>query len=369
MDPFESILLPTDLLPSSREAAAVAVRLARRFGSRLTLLRVFEPQPDVPVDLREAFQREADPLRGLVGEIAGQGVQVGEAAVAVGPVVDTILHKAQEVGAGLILMGAGDPPPGGRFAVGPVAQAVLEHAPQPVLAVRPGGLPAGPRKVLCAVDHSPASLRALRIAARLTQAVEGDLTVLTVVPAVPWLSAAVETGELADAAAAHDRRWREAFEEALRAVDFGPARWAKEVRHGAPHGGILAAAREGGADVLVMGATGRSGLARVLLGSVTRRVLRDLPCSLLTVKDEGGDPGRLEEDVRATLVLMAQGRGLLEAQSYPAAVAKFRRALLHNPFHIPAMDGLAVALHHLGRASEAEFYRWRAKVLRGYAAD
>lgn len=89
----------------------------------------------------------------------------------------------------------------------------------------------------------------------------------------------------------------------------------------------------------------------------------------MTVKDEGGDPGRLEEDVRATLVLMAQGRGLLEAQSYPAALAKFRRALLHNPFHIPAMDGLAVALQHLGRASEAEFYRWRAKVLRGYSTD
>jgi hypothetical protein len=117
--------------------------------------------------------------------------------------------------------------------------------------------------------------------------------------------------------------------------------------------------------VLVMGATGRTGLARVLLGSVTRRVLRDLPCSLLSVKDEEVDAGRLEEDVRAVSVLMAQGRGLLASQSYAAAAAKFRRVLIHNPYHIPAMDGLAEALRHLGRKSEAGFYRWRAKVLRG----
>ena len=35
-----------------------------------------------------------------------------------------------------------------------------------------------------------------------------------------------------------------------------------------------------------MGATGRTGLAQILLGSTTRRLLRQLPCSLLTVKQE-----------------------------------------------------------------------------------
>ena len=50
--------------------------------------------------------------------------------------------------------------------------------------------------------------------------------------------------------------------------------WKREFRQGSPHEQITAAARERGADLLVMGATGRTGLVRVLLGSVTRRVLR-----------------------------------------------------------------------------------------------
>ncbi len=66
----------------------------------------------------------------------------------------------------------------------------------------------------------------------------------------------------------------------------GARRWQKEVREGAPDREIVAAAQEHEADVICMGSTGRTGLIRVLMGSVTRHVLQDLPCSLLTVKDE-----------------------------------------------------------------------------------
>ena len=49
---------------------------------------------------------------------------------------------------------------------------------------------------------------------------------------------------------------------------------------------FVAAAQEHEADVICMGSTGPTGFIRVLMGSVTRHVLQDLPCSLLTVKDE-----------------------------------------------------------------------------------
>jgi nucleotide-binding universal stress UspA family protein len=365
MKTLETILLATDLQPASREAAEAAARLARRFGSRVTLLRVLEPVPGWPDELPRQFTREAGPLRGQVEQLASRGVVVAESAVAFGPVVDTILGRAEEVNADLILIGAGERSAADRFAVGPVAQAVLERAPRPVLAVRPGEPAAAFRKVLCAVDHSAASRRGLQNAARLAQAFDGELAVLTVVPPVPWLLAAVETGHLAHAGDAHARKWQEEFEQFLKGVDFNGARWSAEVRHGAPHEEVLAAARAGGADVLVMGATGRTGLARALLGGVTRRVLRDLPCSLLAVQEEDLAAERFENEVRAVSVLMGQGRGLLAAQSYAAAAAKFRRALTHTPFHVPALEGLADALRHLGREDEAGFYRWRAGVLRG----
>ena len=43
-------------------------------------------------------------------------------------------------------------------------------------------------------------------------------------------------------------------------------------------------ARELGADLIVMGTHGRTGLRRLLMGSVAERVVREAPCPVLTVR-------------------------------------------------------------------------------------
>lgn len=52
---------------------------------------------------------------------------------------------------------------------------------------------------------------------------------------------------------------------------------------GDPDEGITRRAAEGGADLIVIGSHGRRGLSRVLLGSVTERVVRHAPCPVLVV--------------------------------------------------------------------------------------
>jgi nucleotide-binding universal stress UspA family protein len=56
------------------------------------------------------------------------------------------------------------------------------------------------------------------------------------------------------------------------------------MRTGTPHQEIVDLATEEGADLVVMGTHGRSGLNRVLIGSVTERVIRFVPCPVLTVR-------------------------------------------------------------------------------------
>jgi len=58
------------------------------------------------------------------------------------------------------------------------------------------------------------------------------------------------------------------------------------------HGrGITEFARQVGADLVVLGTRGRTNLRDLLLGSTAERVVRDAPCSILTVKpDELEDP-------------------------------------------------------------------------------
>lgn len=56
------------------------------------------------------------------------------------------------------------------------------------------------------------------------------------------------------------------------------------VRRGTPADTILDEARD--ADLIVMGTAGRTGLARVLLGSTTEQVVRKAPCPVLTMREE-----------------------------------------------------------------------------------
>ena len=56
------------------------------------------------------------------------------------------------------------------------------------------------------------------------------------------------------------------------------------VLSGSPYDVIVRAARSRRADVLVLGTHGRTGLPRLLLGSVASRVLATAPCPVLTVR-------------------------------------------------------------------------------------
>jgi nucleotide-binding universal stress UspA family protein len=57
-----------------------------------------------------------------------------------------------------------------------------------------------------------------------------------------------------------------------------------QLAHGDPATEIVRLANEDKADLIVMGSHGRSGLSRLLMGSVAEKVLRMAPCPVLTVK-------------------------------------------------------------------------------------
>jgi universal stress protein E len=188
--------------------------------------------------------------------------------------------------------------------------------------------------------------------------------VVSIVPQVPWAPPSGEMGPVESASIQHQFAWREEFERFLQEEHFGEVRWSKEVRKGKAAQEIIAAAEEHRSDVIVMGSTGRSGLARVLMGSVTRRVLQRLPCSLLTVKHEDVVEQLFEDDLRHIRLLMAEGRALFEHGAWAGAIAKFRQMLARNPFHLAALESEAVAHEELGESEGAEHCRCRAQKLR-----
>lgn len=156
------------------------------------------------------------------------------------------------------------------------------------------------QRIICAVDFSDASHRALGVAARLVRESRAGLTVLHVQE-----SGAVAAGAPfappghahAEASAAELAAWKDEAEQLSGSV-------VSTVVLGAPAAQAIAGfARDVRADLVVVGSHGRTGVRRLVLGSVAEEVARIAPCPVLLVppqRPEGEAEARAGTDGSAT---------------------------------------------------------------------
>ena len=137
-------------------------------------------------------------------------------------------------------------------------------------------------KILYPTDFSSHSNQAYFHAVALAEKHGASLTIAFVY-SPGFLGTAEFHGEAADR-----DYWRKQLEQ-IRPVDPGIA-----VRHvfleGDPATEIARYAVDAGIDLIVMGTHGRTGVERLVLGSVAEKVLRDASCSVLVVKLPKGLP-------------------------------------------------------------------------------
>jgi nucleotide-binding universal stress UspA family protein len=138
------------------------------------------------------------------------------------------------------------------------------------------------RKILYATDFSSYSNQAYFHAVALAESHGATLTIMFV------YSPTFGTPEVTGQRDGDRQYWRGQLEQ-IRPVD------AKiSVQHvlleGEPATEIVQYARDAGIDLIVMGTHGRTGLERLLMGSVAEKVMREAPCSVLVVKLPKGIP-------------------------------------------------------------------------------
>jgi len=145
------------------------------------------------------------------------------------------------------------------------------------------------RTILVPLDFSPHSAKALETAIELARHFDGRIHLLHSYPI--YVGAVAPYGMVVPES--FDRECREAAANEL-------AKWAEKVRSAGipvettvtpipPSEGIVSTAEEIGADLVVMGSRGLTGLKHVVLGSVAERTLRHCECPVLVVK--AGDAG------------------------------------------------------------------------------
>jgi nucleotide-binding universal stress UspA family protein len=302
MNAIQRILCPLDFSRFSRHALEQAIALARESGAVVSALHVFSIAPvadtvmaGAPTAIepvrrtapeRAALLRE---LREFTGEADAAGVTV-RTHIAEGDPVARILDHAVDENADLIVMGTHGREGVERLLLGSVAEKILRRAPCPVLTVpRRVATPTQGltfARILCPVDFSAASMRALDYAASLAAPRGPGITVLNVVELFAAGGGLRE--ELALDTPTFRARLRvsalERLHEAIPAAVHARCPVNEVVVFGKAWKEILCVAAEEGSEVIALGVQGRSATDLLLFGSTTQHVLRQAACPVLTVR-------------------------------------------------------------------------------------
>src|SRR5215204_6207088 len=135
------ILLATDGSRNANLALRAAVDVAEKTGSELHVVHAWHSVPSTRFEsfIRAQLKKEAQELLAeQMGRVKDNGGEAARAHLVEGPVVDEILDLAEELGAGLVVIGSRGMGSVGRLLVGSVSEGVVHHAPCPVLVVRGG---------------------------------------------------------------------------------------------------------------------------------------------------------------------------------------------------------------------------------------
>ena len=128
-----------------------------------------------------------------------------------------------------------------------------------------------------------------------------------------------------------------------------------------PHEDVSQVIGQTESDLVVMGSAGRRGLGRMLMGGVTRKVARDAPCSMITIRSEHAIRLRLDAEGTDIEAHFKLGHELLALGFPEEAGCEFRRCIAKDNLYAPAWEGLATVHERLGEEEEARRFEEQAE--------
>jgi nucleotide-binding universal stress UspA family protein len=159
----EKVLLASDGLESSALAARAAVDLAKGGGAELHVVHVWHTVPSPHYDhlIRSGLEDAGrERLEAQVRRIEEEGGTVAGVHLREGRAVEAIVEQAEEIGAGLVIVGSRGMGRLGRLVMGSVSTGLAHRSPRPVLIVREGEEAWPPERVLVGYGSFEATERA-----------------------------------------------------------------------------------------------------------------------------------------------------------------------------------------------------------------
>lgn len=287
---IDRVLFPTDGSECAEQGRKHALHLADHFDAALHVIQVKERE----VELADVVDvTEADILADLHGKSGAESplaeARIQERTVGYPSVAGGILTYAAEHDMDLVVLGTHGRRGVRRLVLGSVAEEVVRKAPCPVVTVGRSGVAPDALEgstMLVPIDFSEHRFRLLAQARELAPVYGMNVRLVHVVEvkgvpnAYGMYDSPPDPGKLTERAEKVLNEEVEPLREA--GIDV-----SVDVRTGHPADEVLTVAEDSDAAFIMIATHGRTGLDRMLMGSVAEKIIRQAPCPVYTVKSFG----------------------------------------------------------------------------------
>lgn len=291
---MKKVLVALDFGDSSLEALRQARTLAHGIGATVAACHVLPAAHDLSglfparvaaadIDVVAEDRQVSDALKDRVR--TKLGLELSELFIERGAPYAQLVRRAESYAADFIVVGTHGRTGLAHLMLGSVAERVVEHTHCSVLVARP---PHRAGVVVAATDMSEPSLAAVAAGA---DAAKRSGARLVVVSALDWTAYATDAvaGLIGAVAVVPPEELQREVRDALRStLEQAMTRLGvvgeAQVLDGPAASAIVEYAEEVGAELVVVGTHGRTGLKRIALGSVAEQVIRGAGCSVLVAR-------------------------------------------------------------------------------------
>lgn len=282
MNPIKDLVLAVDFTEHSNITLQSAINFCKESNSTLSLIHVIS---EYGKNLETITKDSNYKMDEIVKNVLKEKITVPHVKVVTGNIEDHVVVFAEAINANAIVIGSGNYH-NKKHRLGGHAEAILRQSTVPVLIIKNIITPLK-GKIACPIDLSPTSDNVLNAAIEYAKYVGGEIVVIHAVePLVYGYSGTDFNHVYADQNFFKDEAV--ALDEFLKTYDFKDVPYTKKVLLGTAGYEVSEYIKKYPFVMTIMSSASRSGISRLILGSVAESVTRniDSPCLVLKTKSE-----------------------------------------------------------------------------------
>lgn len=351
---LEKILVPVNFEKKYDSQLDMAINVAEKFNSELILLHVL-PQEAKTNSVKELISKAVNKeFEELLQKTKTHKVKTTP-MLKYGNVFDQIINVSEDENVNVIIIGNETQREGSEFGIGVLAEKLTRKAQKPVWVHRTDAS-TSPKEILCPVDFSEASARALNNALKIARIFNSRLNIINVYEPLENMYSPRFKIDPTDENQKKEAENKRMFKNFLDKFNFSGVNYQFELLKGDAYLKISEYIKTKKIDLLLIGATGKTMLSRILLGSLTEQIARDLKCSMISTKAENILNLKIDNDISNIEKHLVNAKHLEENGFFNEAIEQLKICLQINDLHVPSLTNLIRLYKKMDENELAENY-------------